>query len=197
MASTVINYSAHIEVGKKQMTLEFSRMWVTIYSIFPKDSTETIITTTSTTTTTTTSTTTTTTTTTEEPEKSPKFIRVPSNIQAFSLGEPFALECYAESIYDQNIKYFWTKNGRQFKVDDSQNVFSESSLNGNILFTKPTMNDVGTYQCEAINSYGKVFSQASLLRAKQPRNQPRRLNILSPVAAQILVDPTIETKVGT
>ena len=26
MASTVINYSAHIEVGKKQMTLEFSRM---------------------------------------------------------------------------------------------------------------------------------------------------------------------------
>jgi len=158
------------------------------------DSTETIITTTSTTTTTTTSTTTTTTTTTEEPEKSPKFIRVPSNIQAFSLGEPFALECYAESIYDQNIKYFWTKNGRQFKVDDSQNVFSESSLNGNILFTKPTMNDVGTYQCEAINSYGKVFSQASLLRAKQPRNQPRRLNILSPVAAQILVDPTIETK---
>jgi hypothetical protein len=106
------------------------------------------------------------------------------------------LECYAESIYDEKIKYFWTKNGRQFKVDVSQNVFSESSLNGNILFTKPTMNDVGTYQCEAINSYGKVFSQASLLRAKQPRNQPRRLNILSPVAAQILVDPTIETKVG-
>ena len=35
MASTVINYSAHIEVGKKQMTLEFSRMWVTKKMTWP------------------------------------------------------------------------------------------------------------------------------------------------------------------
>ena len=115
-------------------------------------------------------------------------------IQVFTLGVPLVLECYAESVFDSQVKYSWTKNGRPFQVDESQNVFSESSSNGNILFISPTMSDVGTYQCEAHNSFGKNFSQASLLRAKQPRNQPRRLNILDPVA-QILVDPIIETKV--
>ncbi len=103
------------------------------------------------------------------------------------------LQCIAQSEFDPDIKYSWTKNGKPFSVD-GVSVFSESSQNGNILFTSPSMVDVGTYQCEAINSFGRVFSKASLLRAQQPRDQPRRLSIDEPVAAQVLFDPTIEDK---
>ena len=111
------------------------------------------------TTTPTASTTTSSTTSTEAPEKSPKIIREPSMIQAFTPGEPLVLECYAESMFDSKIEYSWTKNGHPFKADDSKNVFSESTMNGNILFISPIMSDVGTYQCEALNSFGKAFSQ--------------------------------------
>ena len=127
------------------------------------------------------------------PDMSPKIVREPSMIQIFTISEPLVLECLAESMFDGAIRYMWTKNGRPFRVDNLK-TFSESSSNGNILFTSPGMGDVGTYQCEAMNQFGKVFSQASLLRAKQPRNQPRRLNIVDPVPAQVLVDPIIETK---
>jgi len=149
-----------------------------------------------TTTSTTTTTTTTSTTSTEAPDKSPKITREPSMIQAFTPGEPLVLECVAESMFDSKIEYSWTKNGHPFKVDDSKNVFSESAMNGNILFISPVKSDVGTYQCEAINSFGKDFSHSSLLRIQQPRNQPgipRSFNS-APAPVQILVDPIIETK---
>ena len=45
-----------------------------------------------------------------------------------------------------------------------------------------------------MNEFGQIFSQAVLLRAKQSRNQPRRLNILSPAPAQVLIDPVVESK---
>ena len=99
-----------------------------------------------------------------------------NNINCNFSGEPLVLECQAESSDDPKISYMWTKNGRPFIVN-GQDVFSESSANGNILFISPKMSDIGTYQCEAINQFGKVFSQASLLRAQQIRSQPRRLNI--------------------
>lgn len=111
----------------------------------------------------------------------------------FTIGEPLVLECLAQSEFDQVIKYSWSKNGRPFGIN-GQDVFSESGSNGNILFISPKMSDVGTYQCIAENSFGKVFSGASLLRAKQPRNQPRKLVLSEPVAAQVLVDPNVEDK---
>ena len=102
------------------------------------------------------------------------------------------MECQAESILDPNIRYTWTKNGRPFIIN-GQDVFSESSLNGNILFISPKSSDVGTYQCEAMNDFGNAFSEASLLRA-QTFKQPRRLNIVDPVPAQVLIDPNVELK---
>ena len=87
------------------------------------------------------------------------------------------MECQAESKLDPNIRYTWTKNGRPFIIN-GQDVFSESSLNGNILFISPKSSDVGTYQCEAMNDFGNAFSEASLLRA-QTFKQPRRLNKFS------------------
>ena len=84
-------------------------------------------------------------------------------IQAFTPGEPLVLECYAESMFDSKIEYSWTKNGHPFKADDSKNVFSESTMNGNILFISPIMSDVGTYQCEALNSFGKDYFKYGIL----------------------------------
>lgn len=110
------------------------------------------------------------------------------------MGAPFVLVCSAESEYDSDIKYTWTKNGSPFKID-GVNVFSESSQNGNILFPSPSMSDIGTYQCEAHNSFGKSFSQASLLRTRQNRDQPRRLTVdAEAVSAQVLIDPNVEDK---
>ena len=149
-------------------------------------------TTTSTTTTTTTiTTTTTTTTTTVGPSMKPEIVKGPNMIQIFTINEPLVLECLARSELPTKITYMWTKNGRPFSVD-GQRVFSESSQNGNILFTSPQMSDVGTYQCEAMSEFGQVFSQASLLRARQNRNQPRRLDFNSDF--QVLVDPVLEEK---
>ena len=151
-------------------------------------------TTTSTTTTTTVTTTTTTrTTTTIGPSMLPKIVKEPSMIQIFTLGEPLVLECSAQTEVPTEITYMWTKNGRPFSANGNT-IFRESQQNGNILFISPQMSDVGTYQCEAMNEFGQIFSQASLLRAKQSRNQPRRLNILNPAPAQVLVDPVIESK---
>lgn len=113
-------------------------------------------------------------------------------IQTFTIGQPLVLVCLAESEFDSKIQYSWTKNGRTFNAN-GVTVFQESSQNGNIIFTSPDMSDVGTYQCEAKNKFGEVFSQASLLRAKQPRNQPRSF-FVDPVAAQVLVDPIAEDK---
>lgn len=122
----------------------------------------------------------------------PEITREPNMIQVFTINEPLVLECQAKSELPTDITYMWTKNGRPFSVD-GQRVFSESKQNGNILFTSPQMSDVGTYQCEAMNEFGQVFSQASLLRAKQSRNQPRRLDFKAPTI-QVLVDPVVEDK---
>ena len=122
----------------------------------------------------------------------PEIISEPNMIQVFTINEPLVLECQAQSEIPTDITYMWTKNGRPFSVD-GQRVFSESKQNGNILFTSPQMSDVGTYQCEAMNEFGQVFSQASLLRAKQTRNQPRRLDV-NAAPIQVLVDPVVEDK---
>ena len=143
-------------------------------------------TTTSSTTTTVTTTTTTTTTTTIGPSMLPKIVKESNMIQIFTVGEPLVLECSAQTEIPTEITYMWTKNGRPFSVN-GQTIFRESQANGNILFISPQMSDVGTYQCEAMNEFGQIFSHASLLRAKQSRNQPRRLNILSPAPAQVLI----------
>lgn len=90
------------------------------------------------------------------------------------LGEPFVLGCKAESLFDSEIRYTWTKNGRPFIIN-GVDVFNESSLNGNILFISPKSSDEGTYQCEAINDFGKAFSQASLLRIQQRR--PKKISV--------------------
>ena len=90
------------------------------------------------------------------------------------LGEPFVLECKAESLFDSEIRYSWTKNGRPFIIN-GVDVFNESSSNGNILFISPKSSDEGTYQCEAINNFAKAFSQASLLRIQQRR--PKKISV--------------------
>merc|ERR1711988_497649 len=105
---------------------------------------------------------TTTTTTTTAVNRSPKIKNGPSRKEVFTLGEPFVLGCKAESLFDSEIRYTWTKHGRPFIIN-GVDVFNESSLNGNILFISPKSSDEGTYQCEAINDFGKAFSQASLL----------------------------------
>ena len=150
---------------------------------------------TTTSTTTTVTTTTTTTTTTIGPSMLPQIVKEPNMIQIFTIGEPLVLECSAQTEIPTDITYMWTKNGRPFSVN-GQTIFRESQTNGNILFISPQMSDVGTYQCEAMNEFGQIFSQASLVRAKQSRNQPRRLNILSPAPAQVLIGKVLTLEIG-
>ena len=108
---------------------------------------------------------------------SPIILTKPPTIQRFVIGEPFVLECLAES--DDSINYSWLKNGRALDVDQAGNIFWESRVrNGNILVLAEK-DDEGTYQCVAENDKGKSFSQSSLVMMRQPKT-PKLLDLDGP-----------------
>jgi hypothetical protein len=100
--------------------------------------------------------------------KQPTIVSQAGSIQNFNVGEPFVLVCQAKSGDDSPVSYTWTRNGHVLRLNDPSNqIYSESSSNGNLLFISPKLRDVGTYQCAAENVHGKTFSHATLLMVRK------------------------------
>ena len=90
----------------------------------------------------------------EEIEAVPNIITKSASVQRFTVGEPFVLECMADSADGVSVDYSWMKNGQQLEVDSIGHIFRESATkNGNILiFPQDETEDEGTYQCVAENA---------------------------------------------
>jgi len=107
-----------------------------------------------------------------------KIVTQPGNTVVFRQGIVLGLSCSAFSKADQNIEYSWTKNGK-FIDTESNRIFRESTLNGNLIILDATSQDVGLYQCVAANKEGVVFSR--VVKVKQipstsSRGKGRSLN---------------------
>jgi len=122
-----------------------------------------------------------------------------SSVESFTSGMPFVLICEAENpasadvFFTQPIKYSWNKNGRPFdELNDPVNqIYSESSSNGNLLFVAPqSPADEGTYQCIAENQFGKSYSRGAVVMELRRNGSPRAL--LDPNFSPIEGAPIIE-----
>merc|ERR1711981_1057907 len=121
------------------------------------------------------------------------------SVSFFTSQMPFVLICEAknpsssEVFFTQPINYSWNKNGRPFNElnDPSNQIYSESTNNGNILFVAPkSPEDEGTYQCVAENQFGKSFSNAAVVMERRRHGTPR---VLDPSISPIQGDPIIES----
>ena len=129
----------------------------------------------------------------------PVIVNELSSVELFTSGKPFVLICEAENptssevFFTQPIKYSWNKNGRPFdELNDPVNqIYSESSNNGNLLFVSPqSPADEGTYQCIAENQFGKSYSRGAVVMERRRHGSPRAL--LDPGFSPIEGKPIIE-----
>ena len=136
---------------------------------------------------------------TSETDLKPIIVNELPSVSFFTSQMPFVLICEAnnptssEVFFTQPIKYSWNKNGRPFNElnDPSNQIYSESANNGNILFVAPkSPEDEGTYQCVAENQFGKSFSNAAVVMERRRHGTPR---VLDPSISPIQGDPIIES----
>jgi len=122
------------------------------------------------------------------------------SVSFFTAGMPFVLICEARNpdssdvFFTQPIKYSWNKNGRPFTElnDPTNQIYSESINNGNILFVQPkSPEDEGTYQCVAENQFGKTYSSGAVVMELRRNGSPRAL--LAPVSSPIEGEPIISS----
>jgi len=137
--------------------------------------------------------------TTSETDLRPIIVNEMPSVSLFTSKMPFVLTCEAknpsssEVFFTKPIKYSWNKNGRPFNElnDPSNQIYSESSNNGNILFVAPkSPEDEGTYQCVAENQFGKSFSNAAVVMERRRHGTPR---VLDPSTSPIQGEPIIES----
>merc|ERR1711981_1048369 len=137
--------------------------------------------------------------TTIEKDLKPIIVNELPSVSFFTSQMPFVLICEAknpsssEVFFTQPINYSWNKNGRPFNElnDPSNQIYSESTNNGNILFVAPkSPEDEGTYQCVAENQFGKSFSNAAVVMERRRHGTPR---VLDPSISPIQGDPIIES----
>merc|ERR1711981_730954 len=136
---------------------------------------------------------------TSETDLKPIIVNELPSVSFFTSQMPFVLICEAknpsssEVFFTQPIKYSWNKNGRPFNElhDPSNQIYSESANNGNILFVAPkSPEDEGTYQCVAENQFGKSFSNAAVVMERRRHGTPR---VLDPSISPIQGDPIVES----
>ncbi|XP_077496242.1 neuroglian-like [Amblyomma americanum] len=79
-----------------------------------------------------------------------------------SEDRPFVLEC--EAVGNPEPSYKWTKNGREFDPTHSDDRITQQPGRGSLVFTQPSDEDEGMYQCEATNPHGTFVSTTSWVR---------------------------------
>ncbi|CAH0562169.1 unnamed protein product [Brassicogethes aeneus] len=76
--------------------------------------------------------------------------------------KPFYIEC--EAIGEPAPKYYWMKNGKEFKWQTYDDRISQQTGRGTLSISKPSDVDLGQYQCFAENQYGIATSNSVFMR---------------------------------
>ncbi|GAB0093661.1 hypothetical protein DMENIID0001_088320 [Sergentomyia squamirostris] len=92
----------------------------------------------------------------------PYFIKEPSSIEDLSEGSSLVFECQVSGSPQPTVQWIW--NGKA--IEESQMINRITYTGSNLEVVNVTMDDTGTFGCNATNNYGSIYKEAYLFVPK-------------------------------